>query len=147
MRAAGGLIGGINMVALHLADEIGGSLLLGFISAVAFATILAVVSGLTLAGAAAVSHDLYARALRRGRASEARGGPGLQDRRPSRSACWRWALGLLFENQNIAFMVGLVFAVAASANFPVLLLSVAWSGLTTRGAVAGGRWPACSAPC
>jgi cation/acetate symporter len=125
------------MVALHLADAIGGSLLLGFISAVAFATILAVVSGLTLAGAAAASHDLYARVIRRGQASEA------EEVRASKVATvglslLAMALGILFENQNIAFMVGLVFAVAASANFPVILLSVAWKGLTTWGAVAGG---------
>jgi len=135
--AAGGVIGGTNMVALHLADAIGGSLLLGFISAVAFATILAVVSGLTLAGAAAASHDLYARVIRRGQASEA------EEVRASKVATvglslLAMALGILFENQNIAFMVGLVFAVAASANFPVILLSVAWKGLTTWGAVAGG---------
>jgi len=135
--AAGGIIGGTNMVALHLAEAIGGSLLLGFISAVALATILAVVSGLTLAGAAAASHDLYARVIRRGRASEA------EEVWASKVATVilslvAMALGLLFENQNIAFMVGLVFAIAASANFPVLLLAIAWRGLTTRGAVAGG---------
>ncbi len=135
--AAGGILGGTNMVALHLAEAIGGSLLLGFISAVAFATILAVVSGLTLAGAAAASHDLYARVVRRGQASEE------EEVRASKIATvalslLAMALGILFENQNIAFMVGLVFAIAASANFPVILLSVAWPGLTTRGAVAGG---------
>jgi cation/acetate symporter len=135
--AGGGVIGGVNMVALHLADAVGGSLLLGFISAVAFATILAVVSGLALAGAASVSRDLYARAIRRGRASEA------EEVRVSKIATvglsvLAMGLGLLFENQNIAFMVGLVFAVAASANFPLILLSVSWSGLTTRGAVGGG---------
>ena len=135
--AAGGIIGGTNMVALHLADVIGGSLLLGFISAVAFATILAVVSGLTLAGAAAASHDLYARVIRRGQASEA------EEVRASKIATVllsvvAMALGIVFENQNIAFMVGLVFAIAASANFPLILLSVTWAGLTTRGAVAGG---------
>jgi cation/acetate symporter len=135
--AAGGLIGGANMVALHLADAIGGSLLLGFISAVAFATILAVVSGLTLAGAAAASHDLYARVWRAGSASEQ------EEVFVSKLATIAlslaaMALGLLFERQNIAFMVGLVFAVSASANFPLILLSVTWPGLTTRGALAGG---------
>lgn len=134
--AAGNLIGGTNMVALHLADALGGSLLLGFISAVAFATILAVVSGLTIAGASAASHDLYARVLRGGKASEA------QEVRVSKAAAVvislaAMGLGIVFENQNIAFVVGLVFAIAASANFPVLLLSVAWKDLTTRGAVAG----------
>ena len=134
--AAGNLIGGTNMVALHLADRLGGSLMLGFISAVAFATILAVVSGLTIAGASAASHDLYARVLRRGAASEQ------TEVRVSKAAAvvlslTAMGLAMLFENQNIAFVVGLVFAVAASANFPVLLLSVTWRGLTTRGAVAG----------
>lgn len=133
---AGSLLGGTNMVALHLATKLGGSPLLGFISAVAFATILAVVSGLTIAGASAASHDLYARVLRRGTASEE------QEVRVSKAAAVvisliAMGLGLLFENQNIAFVVGLVFAIAASANFPIILLSVIWRGLTTRGAVAG----------
>jgi len=134
--AAGNLIGGTNMVALHLADQLGGSLLLGFISAVAFATILAVVSGLTLAGASAASHDLYARVIRRGQASER------EEVLVSKGAAVAislaaMGLGILFENQNIAFMVGLVFAIAASANFPIIFLSIAWRGLTTRGAVTG----------
>lgn len=132
----GALVGGANMVALHLADKLGGSLLLGFVSAVAFATILAVVSGLTIAGASAASHDLYARVLRQGRASEQ------EEVKVSKAAAVvislaAMGLGILFENQNIAFMVGLVFAIAASANFPVILLSVTWRGLTTAGAVSG----------
>jgi cation/acetate symporter len=134
--ASGGLLGGVNMVALHLADAVGGSLLLGFISAVAFATILAVVSGLTLAGASAASHDLYARVVRKGRASEQ------EEVLVSKAAAvaislLSMGLGVVFENQNIAFMVGLVFAIAASANFPVILLSIVWPDLTTRGAVSG----------
>jgi cation/acetate symporter len=134
--AAGNIIGETNMVALHLADQLGGSLLLGFISAVAFATILAVVSGLTIAGASAASHDLYARVIRRGQATER------EEVRVSKGAALvislaAMGMGLLFENQNIAFMVGLVFAIAASANFPVIYLSVVWRGLTTRGAVTG----------
>src|SRR5947209_1864402 len=134
----GGLIGGANMVALHLADAVGGSLLLGFISAVAFATILAVVSGLTLAGASAASHDLYARVIRRGRASEH------EEVLASKAAVvaislLAMGLGVVFENQNIAFMVGLVFAIAASANFPVILLSVVWPDLPIRGAVSGSH--------
>jgi cation/acetate symporter len=133
---SGGLVGGANMVALHLADVLGGPVLLGFISAVAFATILAVVSGLTIAGASTASHDLYARVLRRGQVDER------EEVRVSKAAAvvislLAMALGVVFENQNIAFMVGLVFAVAASANFPVLVLSIAWPGLTTRGAVVG----------
>jgi cation/acetate symporter len=133
---AGVIIGGANMIALHLATKLGGSILLGFISAVAFATILAVVSGLTIAGASAAGHDLYARAFKGGSASEH------SEVRVSKMAAVGLSLlaillGILFENQNIAFLVGLVFAIAASANFPVIILSVKWSGLTTRGAVCG----------
>ena len=135
--AKGALIGGSNMVAIHLADAVGGNILLGFISAVAFATILAVVSGLTLAGATAVSHDLYARVIARGRTTEGR------EVRVSKAATIVLGvvailLGIVFEKQNVAFMVGLAFAVAASCNFPVLLLSMYWRGLTTRGALLGG---------
>ncbi|KUE79915.1 cation acetate symporter [Aeromonas schubertii] len=135
--AAGALIGGNNMAAVHLADAVGGSLFLGFISAVAFATILAVVAGLTLAGASAVSHDLYASVLMKGKANE-------QDElRISKMTTLvlglvAIGLGILFEKQNIAFMVGLAFSIAASCNFPVLFLSMFWSRLTTRGAVYGG---------
>jgi len=134
--AQGAIIGGGNMIAVHLAHAVGGSLFLGFISAVAFATILAVVAGLALSGASAVSHDLYACVMRKGEASEA------EEMRVSRLATLvigilAIGLGLLFESQNIAFLSGLVLAIAASVNFPVLFLSMFWSGLTTRGAVAG----------
>ncbi|SDU97202.1 cation acetate symporter [Pseudomonas sihuiensis] len=134
--AAGAIIGGGNMVAVHLSQAVGGSLFLGFISAVAFATILAVVAGLALSGASAVSHDLYACVLRKGKASER------EEMRVSRIATLGIGvlaviLGLLFESQNIAFLSGLVLAIAASVNFPVLFLSMFWKGLTTRGAVAG----------
>ncbi|MBF0305308.1 MAG: cation acetate symporter [Alphaproteobacteria bacterium] len=137
MDAAGKLMGGNNMAAIHLANAVGGNIFLGFISAVAFATILAVVSGLTLAGASAVSHDLYASVFRRGRVNE------VQELRVSKMATVvlgivAIVLGIVFEKQNIAFMVGLAFAIAASANFPVLFLSMTWKGLTTRGAVIGG---------
>lgn len=135
--ATGALIGGNNMAAIHLADAIGGSLFLGFISAVAFATILAVVAGLTLAGASAVSHDLYANVLHKGQANEA------EEIKVSKLTTLvlglvAIGLGILFEKQNIAFMVGLAFSIAASCNFPVLFLSMYWSKLTTRGAVIGG---------
>ena len=129
--------GGSNMAAIHLSDAVGGHLFLGFISAVAFATILAVVSGLTLSGASAVSHDLYATVIKGGKANE-------QDEiRVSKIttvilgiiAIW---LGIKFENSNVAFMVGLAFAIAASCNFPVLLMSLMWKGMTTKGAVIGG---------
>lgn len=134
--AAGAMIGGSNMVAIHLADKLGGSVLLGIISAVAFATILAVVSGLTMAGASAAGHDLFARAIHGGRVSE-RAEILVSKLSAVAISIVAIVLGILFENQNIAFMVGLVFAIAASANFPVILLSVIWPNLTTRGAVSG----------
>ncbi|SMF07940.1 cation acetate symporter [Pseudogulbenkiania subflava] len=131
------LVGGSNMAAIHLANAVGGDLFLGFISAVAFATILAVVAGLALSGASAVSHDLYASVIKKGKANEA------DEIRVSKITTVilgvvAIVLGLLFEKQNIAFMVGLAFSIAASANFPVLFLSMFWKGLTTRGAVIGG---------
>ncbi len=131
------LIGGNNMAAIHLSKAVGGDLFLGFISAVAFATILAVVSGLTLAGASAISHDLYASVIKNGNASDEK------EIRVSKIATVILGivaifLGILFEDQNIAFMVGLAFAIAASANFPVLFLSMYWKNLTTRGAFIGG---------
>ena len=131
------LIGGANMPAVHLANAIGGPLFLGFISAVAFATILAVVAGLTLAGASAISHDLYASVIARGRVSE-----GREVRLSKVSAIVIGLvaiyLGYVFQKQNVAFMVGLAFAVAASCNFPVLLMSIMWRGTTTTGALVGG---------
>lgn len=135
--ASGVLTGGTNMAAVHLANAVGGSLFLGFISAVAFATILAVVAGLTLAGASAVSHDLYASVIRKGLATER------EELRVSKITVLvlgvvAIGLGIAFEKQNIAFMVGLAFSIAASCNFPIILLSMYWSKLTTRGAMVGG---------
>ena len=129
--------GGSNMAAIHLANAVGGNIFLGFISAVAFATILAVVSGLTLAGASAISHDLYATVVKGGKANE-------QDEiRISKISTVVLGiiaviLGIIFENQNVAFMVGLAFSIAASCNFPVLIMSIFFKGMTTRGAVIGG---------
>ncbi len=133
----GKLIGGGNMVALHLAKAAGGNLLLGFLSAVAFATILAVVAGLALAGASAISHDLYARVIMKGKASES------SEIRVSKIATLGLGvvavlLGMAFEKMNVAFMVALAFGVASCANFPVLFMSMYWKGLTTRGALVGG---------
>jgi cation/acetate symporter len=125
---------GGNMAAPLLAEALGGNLFLGFLAAVAFATILAVVAGLTLAGASAISHDLYVGVFKRGVSAEREevavakvatvilGGTAI-------------LLGIVFKGQNVAFMVGLAFAVAASANFPALLLSISWRGFTTLGAV------------
>ena len=137
LDAKGGLIGGGNMAAIHLANAVGGNVFLGFISAVAFATILAVVAGLALAGASAISHDIYSRVIMKGKADEAK------ELRVSKFATIGLGvvailLGMAFEKMNIAFMVALAFGVAASANFPVLILSMYWKGLTTKGAMAGG---------
>ncbi len=126
---------GGNMAAPMLAEAVGGTGFLGFISAVAFATILAVVAGLTLSGAAALSHDLWVNVVRKGHA------PEREQLRVARGATVLLAvasilLGIAFKGQNVAYMVGLAFAIAASANFPALVLSVFWRGLTTRGAQA-----------
>jgi cation/acetate symporter len=125
------------MTAIHLSHAVGGDLFLGFISAVAFATILAVVSGLTLSGASAISHDLYASVIGKGKVNEE------TEMKASKYATLvlgvlAIVLGIAFEKQNVAFMVGLAFAIAASVNFPILLLSIYWKKLTTRGAYLGG---------
>ncbi len=137
--ARGGIAlkGGGNMPAVWLAHAVGGDLFLGFISAVAFATILAVVSGLTLAGASAISHDLYANVIARGRAAEC---DEVLVSKVAAIALGMVAvlLGIVFEKQNVAFIVALTFSVAASATFPVLVMAMFWRGLTTRGAVIGG---------
>ena len=132
----GKLFGGNNMASIHLSHMLGGNAFLGFISAVAFATILAVVSGLTLAGASAISHDIYANVIN----------PNASDEQIVKLSkitviiigIIGVILGIAFESQNIAYMVGLAFGIAASANFPILFLSIYWRGLTTRGAFIGG---------
>ncbi len=132
----GKLFGGNNMASIHLSHLLGGNAFLGFISAVAFATILAVVSGLTLAGASAISHDIYANVIN----------PNASDEKVVKISkitvvivgIVGVTLGIAFEQQNIAYMVGLAFGIAASANFPILFLSIYWRGLTTRGAFIGG---------
>ncbi|MBT9522041.1 MAG: cation acetate symporter, partial [Dechloromonas sp.] len=133
----GKLVGGGNMPVMHLAKAVGGDVFLGFLSAVAFATILAVVSGLALAGASAIAHDLYARVIKKNLATSE------QEMRVTKIASVGIGLvaillGLLFRDQNIAFLVALTFGVAASVNFPILILSMYWKGLTTRGALWGG---------
>jgi cation/acetate symporter len=129
--------GTANMAAVLVAKTVGGNVFYGFISAVAFATILAVVAGLTLSGASAVSHDLYATVIKKGKADSA---SELKVSRITTLALGVIAvgLGIAFEKQNIAFMVSLAFAIAASANFPVLFMSVLWKDCTTKGAVIGG---------
>jgi len=136
-KIGGKLLGGSNMPVMHLAKALGGDIFLGFLSAVAFATILAVVAGLALAGASAIAHDLYAGVFAKGRATEA------SEMRVSKMATVAIGivaigLGIAFKDQNVAFLVALAFGVAASVNFPVLLLSMYWKGLTTLGALAGG---------
>ena len=133
----GKIIGGNNMPVMHLANAVGGNLMLGFLSAVAFATILAVVSGLALAGASAISHDIYANVIKKGKATS------IDEMRVTKIATIciglvAIGLGIVFKDQNIAFLVALTFGVAASANFPILILSMYWKGLTTRGALLGG---------
>jgi len=135
--ATGGIIGGQNMAAVNLAKAVGGNALLGFISAVAFATILAVVSGLTLAGASAISHDLYANVFAHGNVDEQ------HEVRVSKIATIVLGiiaifLGIAFEKQNVAYLVALTFSVAASANFPILFMSIYYGKMTTRGALIGG---------
>ncbi|HWP37445.1 MAG TPA: cation acetate symporter [Gemmatimonadales bacterium] len=126
---------GGNMAAPLLAETLGGTPLLGFIAAVAFATILAVVAGLALSGAAALSHDLWVSVIRRGNADP---GEQLTVARVATLLLGGLAIGLgiTFKGQNVAFMVSLAFAIAASANFPALMLSIYWRGWTTAGAVA-----------
>jgi cation/acetate symporter len=137
LTADGGLIGGSNMSAVHLSKVIGGDLLLGFVSAVTFATILAVVSGLTLSAAAAVSHDFYANVIRHGNSDRA------TELRISRITTLviglsAMALAILLEGENVAVLALIALAIAASVNFPILFLSMYWSRFTTRGALAGG---------
>jgi cation/acetate symporter len=125
---------GGNMAAPLLAELLGGTPFLGFIAAVAFATILAVVAGLTLAGASALSHDIFVHVVRKGKSSDA------EEVRVARLGTVAFGvaavlLGIVFKGQNVAFMVGLAFAIAASANFPALLLSIVWRRFNTMGAV------------
>ena len=134
--SSGALIGGGNMVVLHITHFLGGDFLLGFIAAVTFATILAVVSGLTISAAATIAHDLYAGSIAKGKATE-------------KSELWVSKLsvigtgivalifGIIFEHQNVVFIANMAMAIAASANAPVLLMAMYWEGLTTRGALAG----------
>jgi cation/acetate symporter len=137
-NASGVLYGGNNLAPIHLARAVGGSILAGFISAVAFATILAVVSGLLIAGASSATNDLVAGVS----------GRQLDERmrlRISRIAAMVLGvlgilLGLAFEGQNVAYLLALATAIAASANFPLLLLAIYWNGLTTRGAIVGGTF-------
>ncbi|MDE0925340.1 sodium:solute symporter family transporter [Aurantimonas coralicida] len=137
LDSGGAIAGGANMVSVHLSHAVGGEIFFGVISAVAFATILAVVAGLTLAAVSAISHDLYANVLKAGTAS------GADQVRVSRFSAVVLGLvvaglAMIFEKENIAYLVSLTLAIGASTNFPLLILSIYWRGLTTRGALAGG---------
>ena len=134
-KAIAAIDAGGNMAAPVLALQLGGTPFLGFIAAVAFATILAVVAGLTLAGASAYSHDIYVSVIKKGKATEE------EQVKAAKIATIVFgvlavALGILFQGQNVAFMVGLAFSIAASANFPALLMSITWKRFSTQGAVA-----------
>ena len=137
MDSNNNLIGSNNMAAIHLSHALGGDIFLGFISAVAFATILAVVSGLTLAGASAIGRDLYVYVIKKGKTNEKK---EILVSKISSVFIGIIAiiLGIIFQGQNVAFMVGLAFAVAASTNFPILFLTISWKNLTTNGAMYGG---------
>ncbi|GJD48015.1 Cation/acetate symporter ActP [Methylobacterium crusticola] len=137
LDARGAIRGGGNMATIHLSHALGGDRLMGLVSAVAFATILAVVAGLTLTGASAVSHDLYARIIGRRSATER------SEIRVSRLATvclgvLSVLLGIAFQTQNVAYMISLAYAVSCSSTLPLLILALYWRGLTTRGAIAGG---------
>ena len=135
--ADGKLIGGTNVAAIHLSHALGGDLLMGFMSAVAFSTILAVVAGLTVAGAAAVSHDIYAELLSKGKPDPKK--ELLISRITVVALCAAAiGLGILFQNQNVAFIAVMPMVISASVNFPIILLAMYWRGFTTRGAVLGG---------
>jgi cation/acetate symporter len=130
-----GMVGdkGGNMAALLLAEYTGGTIFLGFVAAVAFATILAVVAGLTLSGASTLSHDLYVNVLKKGKSDE-KGEVRVAKIATLSLSFMAVFLALIFKKQNVAFMVGLAFAIAASANFPALILSILWKKFTTAGA-------------
>lgn len=136
-RAGTDIAGGSNMAAIYLARVVGGDVFMGFISAVAFATILAVVSGITLAAGATVSHDLYANTLCKGASNESR---ELWIARATVLVLGVIGIGLafVFQGHNVAILATLPLAIGASTNFPLLLLSMHWGGFTTRGALAGG---------
>ena len=133
---SGAMIGGGNMVVLHVTHFLGGDFLLGFIAAVTFATILAVVSGLTISAAATIAHDLYAGVIAKGNATEK------SEMLVSKLSVIGMGVvglffGVIFEHQNVVFISNMAMAIAAAANAPVLLMAMYWHGLTTRGALMG----------
>ena len=137
LDSSGTIVGGSNMVAVHLADAVGGDVFFGIMAAIAFATILAVVAGLMLVSVTALTHDLYTNVLMKGEVDQQK-----QIRLSKIAAVGLGVivalLGIAFEKQNIAYLVSLTLAIGASTNFPLLILSMYWKGLTTKGAVSGG---------
>lgn len=126
-----------NMEAIELSKVLGGDIFYGFISAVSFATILAVVAGLAISGAGAISHDLYVNVCKNGKC-DANTEVKVTKRATIALGLLAILLGIIFEGQNVAFMVGLAFSIAASVNFPIILLCIYWRGLSTRGVFYGG---------
>ncbi|WP_096023358.1 cation acetate symporter [Campylobacter lanienae] len=126
-----------NMEAIELSKVLGGDIFYGFISAVSFATILAVVAGLAISGAGAISHDLYVNVCKNGKC-DADTEMKVTKRATIALGLLAILLGIIFEGQNVAFMVGLAFSIAASVNFPIILLCIYWRGLSTRGVFYGG---------
>lgn len=126
-----------NMEAIELSKVLGGDIFYGFISAVSFATILAVVAGLAISGAGAISHDLYVNVCKNGKC-DANTEMKVTKRATIALGLLAILLGIIFEGQNVAFMVGLAFSIAASVNFPIILLCIYWRGLSTKGVFYGG---------
>lgn len=139
----GAVRGGSNMVAINLADILGGDALMGFISAVAFATILAVVSGLLIAGASSTTNDLIVGI--RNKPLDERSKLLVVRTTGAVLGAIAVLLAIIFEGQNVAYLIALATSIAASANFPLLMLSIYWRGLTTAGAIAGGVFGLASA--
>src|SRR3546814_468041 len=132
-----GIIGGTNMITMHLSRMLGGDILFGLMSAVAFSTILAVVAGLTISISSATSHDLVL-GLRKGRTMGEKA-----EIRPFRAAAIITSaagilLAILFQKENITFLIVMGQTVAASTTFPLLFLAIYWKGLTAAGAIAAG---------
>jgi cation/acetate symporter len=130
------LIGGSNMAAMHLSDYFGGHLYLGFLSALAFAMILAVVSGLTISGASIIGHDLYTHV--RTRSGSPQGALNVSRIATVALIALAVVLSQVVQHLNVAFLIGLAFSISASTNFPILMLSLYWRGLTTRGVLTAG---------
>ena len=134
---AGRMLGGHNMAVIHLAEALGGDIFLGFISAVAFATILAVVAGLTIAAVSVIVNDIYANVIRSGQVSDAER-MRISKITPLLFGAIAILFGLAFEDQNVVILVTTAISVAAGVNFPLLMMAIFWRNFTTRGALLGG---------